>query len=278
MMGLPIVLGLMLIRWYGVRWRTFFLGGATFVVSQVGHLPFNNYILNPFINQNGWQFEIGEGLLILAVLVGLSAGVFEESARWIFMRLWLKVRPNWRNGLMFGAGHGGTEAMLTGVLVFYTFLQAAVVRGMDVNTLGTPEEVEVILAFMNTYWSYPSYYYLLGALERVSAMAFHLSATLLVLRALQRKNPLFWLAAIAWHTVTNTIAVYGSVAWGILWTEAALLGVGTISIGIVFLLRDEDRQIADDELPSVESGEAPALETLKPAEIDPADLEGSRYD
>jgi hypothetical protein len=131
---------------------------------------------------------------------------------------------------------------------------------------------------MKTYWSYPSYYYLLGALERVSAMAFHLSATLLVLRALQRKNPLFWLAAIAWHTVTNTIAVYGSVAWGILWTEAALLGVGTISIGIVFLLRDEDRQIADDELPSVESGEAPALETLKPAEIDPADLEGSRYD
>ena len=42
MITLPIALGIYLTRRFQLGWRLWWIGGATFVISQVGHLPFNS--------------------------------------------------------------------------------------------------------------------------------------------------------------------------------------------------------------------------------------------
>jgi uncharacterized membrane protein YhfC len=279
MMGLPVALGLLLIRWFGVRWRTFFLGSAAFVSSQVLHLPFNRFVLNPLVEAQGWQMELGNGIWPFAIVFGLSAGVFEESARYIFMSFLMKVRKNWRNGLMFGAGHGGIEAFIFGALAFYSFLQAAALRGMDTSGLGTPEQVARIDAFVETFWSYPWYLHIAGAIERISAMTFHIAATLIVLRGVQRRNPLWIIPAMSAHGAINAVALYGITAWDVMPTEIALL-VGAVGFaGIIFLLRDDDVRIEEQEQAETSpAGAAPPPISAAAGDVNAEDLEGSRYD
>jgi uncharacterized membrane protein YhfC len=54
---------------------------------------------------------------MLIALPSLTAGVFEETARYIAYRFLLKEH-NMENGLIYGVGHGGIESiMLVGVNV-----------------------------------------------------------------------------------------------------------------------------------------------------------------
>lgn len=41
MIALPVALGIFLTRRFHLGWRLFFIGAATFILSQVGHIPFN---------------------------------------------------------------------------------------------------------------------------------------------------------------------------------------------------------------------------------------------
>jgi uncharacterized membrane protein YhfC len=78
---------------------------VTFVVSQIGHIPFNWLILER------WELvptdtAVLSSLIIFALFLGLSAGVFEEGARYLTYRFWAKEARTWGKGLMLGAGHG----------------------------------------------------------------------------------------------------------------------------------------------------------------------------
>ncbi len=275
MMAMPLALGVFLVRRLKVEWGLFGAGAVTFIASQVLHIPFNSYVLNPFVANQGLSSDPGTlDLLIVSLLFGLSAGLFEETARWVAYRRYLKKARSWAEGLMFGAGHGGMEAMLLGALTFYVFLQAVVLRGGNLDILA-PGQVETTQAFLDTYWSAPWYAALLGALERVTAICFHLSAALLVLQAIVRRNPLWYLAAVLWHTVTNAIALYGVQTWGIYITEGLLLIVGGISIWLVFLLR---KRFPEREPPlPMPAAPLPPLPTLQ-VSATAEKLDDSRYD
>lgn len=279
MMFLPIALAVWLIRKFKTRWGIFFIGTGTFVLSQVFHIPFNYYLLNPYMKQLGLKADPGTlSLLGIGALLGLSAGLFEEISRFIALRYWAKDARNWKDGLMFGAGHGGMEAMLVGAGAFYVFLQAAVLRGMDVSLISSSVAEAISLqTFIDAYWSQPGYLYFMGALERISAMAFHVAASVMVLRAITRQRTYWVYLAIGWHTVFNMVAVYGSITSGILWTEAILFGFGLLSVLITYLLREPPPPEIPDDTPL----EAIPTDSLRPApaqELTSEDLEGSRYD
>ena len=70
MIGLPIALGVVLARRLKQRWGLFGVGAVTFVLSQVGHIPFNALA---FRGAQAWPPAV------VALALGLSAGVFEES-------------------------------------------------------------------------------------------------------------------------------------------------------------------------------------------------------
>ena len=49
MIAMPLALGVYLYRRLGAEWRLFGIGAVTFIASQVFHIPFNVWVLNPVI-------------------------------------------------------------------------------------------------------------------------------------------------------------------------------------------------------------------------------------
>lgn len=248
MVALPVTLGVVIARRTGAAWRLFGIGAVTFVASQVLHIPFNAWTLNPLLESLG--VEVGAGgreLIMASVALGLSAGVFEETARYIVYARWLDKARSWKDGLMLGAGHGGAEAIILGGLVLATFLQMLTLRNADLSNFVAPDQIEAAQAQVEAYWSSPWYLHLLGAVERGAALIFHLSASLLVMQAFIRRNILWYLLAIAWHTTLNAVAVYGSQSWSLLATEGVIWVGALLSLGIVLALRRREEETAKEE-------------------------------
>ena len=279
MISIPLVLGLLLARKLKVDMGLFGIGAMTFIASQVFHIPFNIWALNPMIKWLDLQPASGNlDLAILGLLFGLSAGVFEETARYLVYRWQLSRNRTWEEGLMFGAGHGGIEAIILGFLTLWGFLQLVTFRDFSpevlVNVL-SPEKAELIQSYLSTYESAPWYYNLLGAVERMAVIPIHLSATLMVLQAFNRKNIGWYFLAVLWHTLVDALAVYGIQTWNVYTVEGIIVLFGVCSLGIVFALR-KGRQKPKEE---VESETKPPLTVpSKEDEITSEKLENSRYE
>jgi uncharacterized membrane protein YhfC len=238
MMGIPLVLGVYLARKHGGAWHLFLVGGVTFVASQALHVPFNSQVLVPLLENVGWMQGTAPMQQIgLAVALGLSAGVFEEVARYEVLRWWQRDLRGWSQGLMFGAGHGGVEAVLLGLLALYAFLQAVAYRGVDLTGVVPPEALQAAQAQLEAYWSLPWYASLLGALERTFTLAFHIAAALLVLQTFTRGGMVWLLAAVLWHTFTDAVAVYVAANWGVYAAEGSLLIIAGLSLVMIWRLR-----------------------------------------
>lgn len=282
MMGIPLALGFFLSNKFKVDLGLFGIGALTFIISQVFHIPFNSWVLNPLVERLGLQANPGSlNLALLGLLFGLSAGLFEETARYIVYKKWLQDKLSWKEGLLFGAGHGGIEAFIFGALAFWGFIQLVTFQDISPDALAAlvgPDKVDLVQSFLTTYWSAPWYYNLLGIVERVGAMAIHLCASVLVLQAFTRKNIGWYFLAVFWHTSANAVAVYSSQTWNVYITEGIVLLFGLASLGIVFSLRKSERYPKDEPI----TASQPSAPTLplpgKPEEIDKEKLEDSRYE
>lgn len=276
MIAMPLALGVYLNRKLEGTWRLFGIGALTFVVSQVLHIPFNFLVLNPLMKRFGLSMSVTTQLVVIAILLGLSAGVFEEVARYVFYRLWLKKDEDrtWRSAVMFGAGHGGGEAIILGVLALVAFVRLLALRDVDLSTQVPPDQLELAQMQVEMYWAQPWYVVLLGAVERAAAISFHISASVMVLQVFRRRNILWLFLAIGWHTLLDAVAVFGIQTWGVYVTETLVVGMGILSIVIVLLLR-EPSSTPDDGLPSQTKESFTQIKPQKPS-LD--HLEDSRYD
>ena len=172
----PLVLGAYLTRRWGLPWRLFALGAVTFVGSQIFHIPFNQFLLLPILDKTGLlTAENPSELVVFGILAGLSAGLFEEGALFLVYRLWLSDLKRWKEAVLFGAGHGGVEAMLLGGLALYAFFQAMAYRDANLAELVPPGQLELARAQVDAYWSAPWYAAMLGAVERAFAVLIQIS-------------------------------------------------------------------------------------------------------
>lgn len=240
MVAMPLALGVFLARKLRQSWALFGVGMATFAGSQVVHLPFNAWVLNPLL-------ELGERgvTLFAAALLGLSAGVFEGVARYLALRFWRREARSWRGALMLGTGHGGIEAMLFGVLVLLTFFQALAYRDVNLATLVPADQVELAQEQLAAYWGVTWPQALLGAAERLFALCLHLSLSVMVMRAFTQRNRLWLAAALAWHAIVDGLVVASVPVIGPVNTEFVIGGLAIISVAIVFLLREESGDTED---------------------------------
>jgi uncharacterized membrane protein YhfC len=267
MIILPIVLARKIAVPHQVGWGLFGIGAVTFILSQVGHLPFNWLILQ----QSGW-FD-GSSLITLSIFLGLSAGTFEGLARYLTFRFWAKDARSWRQGLMVGIGHGGIEAMLVGVLGAINFVILLGLRqGYFAGILASvpSDQLPLLDQQIEVLFNVPVPQAVYGAVERVFAIMLHLSASLLVLQALTRRQ-LRWLAAgILWHAFIDGSLVYVFRTWGIVWSELVLGLLSFVSVGIIFALRTPEP--IEAEPPPL-----PELRPLTPINVSSDSLERSKY-
>ena len=246
MITLPVAVGVFLARKLGVTWMLFGAGALTFIASQIVHIPLNIGLTTLFAKGSlptppaEWQLPFN------AVMLGLTAGLSEELSRYLVYRRFLKSARTWRQALMFGAGHGGAEAIILGVLVAATFVTMLSLRGSDLSFVPADQR-ELATQQIAAFWSAQWYDTLLGAVERVSALCVQVSLAVIVLQSFTRNNPLWLGLAIVWHAVVDAVAVIAVQTWGVYWTEAIVGLFAMISLMALFALRQPDREAAPPE-------------------------------
>lgn len=274
MILLPLGLLLALTRHFRLGLGLVGAGALTFVGSQVFHLPFNAWGLSRVFQALGLQGETrGLEMVWVAILLGLSAGIFEESARYLVYRYWLRDVRSWRQAVLFGAGHGGTEAILLGGLALLTLFQASSLRYQDLAAIVPAEQVELTRQQLEAYWAASWGEALLPALERVLAMALHVSLAVMVLRARLSHSLGWFILAILWHTVANAAGLLALQWWGAYAAEAAIAVVVMGALGVAWRARRAD-EAPPEETKSAATTPALFLESVPPK---PEDLEDSRY-
>lgn len=280
MVLIPIGLGVYLARRFRFGWRLWWIGAATFIISQVGHIPFN--VLLGILFQRGFLPAPPEDyqLIFNALVLGLSAGLWEEIARYLSYRFWAKDARTWSQGLMLGAGHGGIEALLLGSLVLITFGIMLAAQRMDFSIILPPSQLNLFRDQVDLYWSMRWFDPLLGALERLFAITFHLAASVLVLQVFIRHQIRWLWLAVGLHTLLDATAVYAVSTWGAYTTEALIGVLSLISLGIIFWLRPA--QLEHPMLkPSVEQSapDVPGAKDVLLADFEetPETLERTRY-
>lgn len=235
MLGFPVGVWLRLRRRLGATWGLIGAGVLSFVVSQVTHLPLN---LALGLLGGGRGVALWP-LPLMALVAGLSAGVCEEGVRYLILCFWRREARSWAHGVTFGAGHGGVEAILLGLLVAVNFVAMVTLRGMGPGVLGlSGEMLEQVQAQAEAFWSIPWYLPLLGGLERVFTMSIQIALSLLVVRALARRNAGWLLAAIGAHALVDSVAVFlARLGWSPLALEGIVLLFALGGLALILALR-----------------------------------------
>jgi uncharacterized membrane protein YhfC len=267
MVGFPIVLVLFLRYRWGLRWKLFWVGCLTFVVSQVVHIPMlivEKLGLELLLTQLGIPVATAASVFWVvaldAVLLGLMAAICEEPARWLGYWLLLRKDRRWRESLMFGAGHGGIESILLGLLVVVNLVTIAWLANTNLASLGITGMTEVqVRQQIEGIVAAPLYIPFLGASERLWAICIHLSATVLVWRAITTRRWRYFLAAIGWHWLVDSgvVLVLAVTNSNLFVTEAAVWVCGLLSLGFVWW----SRRWAKEETPPDAGAVPEALET-----------------
>ena len=107
--GIPIAGAIYFWRRKDGTFLTFLAGVAGFVVSQqVLRIPLLNLLREKTMWYSMMPYRSSVGYFLF---MGLTAGIFEETARWICFKFLRKNRVSWIEGLAYGLGHGGIEAI-----------------------------------------------------------------------------------------------------------------------------------------------------------------------
>lgn len=226
-------------RWpEAFTWRLIFIGALMFILSQVVRLPLLGGLTALF--QGGVLPNPPQELsFVFNVLVlSLTAGLFEETARYVGYRWLAQDARTWKQGLVYGAGHGGVEAIIFGALAGLTFVNMVLLKNMDMATLPIPPEQQAQVAQqVAEFWSAPWHLTLLGWVERVFALVLHLSLSVMVLQVFLRRQWRWLFLAMGWHALVNAGAVTVLQSYGPLAAEAAIAVAAGLSLMIIFNFR-----------------------------------------
>lgn len=274
--AMAVGLGIYLANKFRLGGRLYLIGGVTFILSQVGHIPFNGAVTALFSNGVLPAPPESSKLVFNAVFLGLSAGLFEEWARYLVLKLWAKDARSWGQGLLFGAGHGGVEALIVAGLAGFSFLTMVGLRGTDLSAMLPPEQIGPIQEAIDLYWGSPWYESLLPAVERFIALTTHIAMALLVMQAvLSGKTRWVW-ASILLHTLLNFVAVYLSGTTNNTITEAALLLFVPVDLAIIFALRRIQPYLPPQQ-PDAPHGVPASLFPIQEVEETQENLDQTRY-
>ena len=251
MILLPILLGFWLTRKFKLSWKLFFAGALTFIASQVLHIPFLVGLTALFNNGTLPSPPQAWTTIFNAVLLGLLAGIFEETARYILFKFFLKKSHTWNEGVLVGAGHGGVEAIIIGVIGVLTVVNMVIMRNADLSAMGIPaDQLALAKQQVAAFWASPAYMGLLGFAERIFAICLHISLSVMVLYSVAYKKPVWFWLAVLWHALVDAAAVYLMPLIGAMAVEGVVAVMAIVSLAILFGLRPRFRKQDQPEVPN----------------------------
>ena len=203
--GLPVFLFLFMRKKYQLKVVPMLVGAAAFIIfalclEQIMHF----IVLRP--GADGTIALLTDSPALYALYGIFAAGIFEETARFISFNLLKKRYRGIGTGLSYGIGHGGIEAILLAGFSMIGNLTISVMinTGSTVILGDSPQIASVLSALTDTE---PSMF-LLSGVERIFAVVFHISASVIVWVAVNKAGRI-WLypVAVFLHAGFNVSAV-----------------------------------------------------------------------
>jgi len=222
-LALPVALCIYLHK-RGANLNAFLVGAlvmllSAFVLESIAHQLILSTFVGSVIQANPWLY---------AIYGGLMAGLFEETGRLLAFKKFLKkYQDNDINAIMYGAGHGGLEAMVVlGMATINNIVWSSMINsGNTAALLGdlTGAQLAEAERSIDALIHYPSYLFLLGGVERVFAIAIQIALSVMVWFAAKKKDK--------WYLYTQAILLH-------LFVDASTVilssyGVSTILLEVV---------------------------------------------
>ena len=155
---------------------------------------------------------IRNNIWLYALYGGFMAGLFEETGRYLAFAFALKkYRAKNVNALMYGAGHGGFEAIvITGITMINNIIWSVMINNGSISSMLSSlsgDQVAQAEQSVTLLTTTPSYQFLLGCVERLLAIALHIALSVIVWFAV-KWNGKFYLypAAILIHFAVDAAA------------------------------------------------------------------------
>lgn len=182
-------------------WLPILMGTLTFVVFQVLiRIP----IIQAVLPQTAWYITMQNTQPFLcALFLGGTAALVEEGGRFLVMSLCLKKQRSTFDGIAFGVGHGGIEAiLLAGINAFVMILSPIELASSSLNFA--------------------------SGVERLSAMTMQIAFSVMVMKSVRERKYYWLLIAFILHTVIDMVAVLAIDNLGIWPLEIVILLLATI--------------------------------------------------
>lgn len=180
------------------------IGAGTFIVFAMVLEQLLHKVMLPLVKDSPlWYCVYG----------ALAAGVFEETGRFLAMKLPMRNRLSTENAVFMGLGHGGMEViMLLGFTMFAYAGMAVYANDVGLNeavlklTNGDLTQIEAATEQLNAIKDYNALNVLMTLYERFIAVILHVCMSVWMYKAVAHKIWLY-LAAIAVHAAVDISAV-----------------------------------------------------------------------
>jgi len=221
-----------------LSWKAFGVGVLIFVLfSQVLEKVVHMLMIDP----SGTSLKGTNNVWAFVAYGALAAGIFEEIGRYVGFRFMLKNHRTFGDGLSFGIGHGGMEAVLIGglsavnMMVMSHLVQTGQFEQVASSLPAT--QVEMLKTMLNQ----PDWMYVLGGIERIFAIAIHVALSLLVLYGVRKGQFRYVVYAMLTHALIDVVpALYQVKIISNIWMVETILAFIAIA-SLVFIRRMSEK-------------------------------------
>ena len=246
----PAVIAIVWKIWKKERFTTILAGAAAFLLfAIILEKPIQNLLILP---DHAASRFINARPVLWAFVVALFPGVFEETGRLVTFSTVLKKCRNRETSISYGLGHGLFEVALILGITYITYIAFSAM--INSGTFGTiydqvmaqaPDQVDQVGAVASMITSFSLGDLLIGVAERISAVAFHVGASVLVFYAWRDKKWMLYVLAIALHTAMDFVMALSmqeviSLSPWALEAVCAVFGIATFLFAYCFLYRKDE--------------------------------------
>lgn len=192
-LALALILAFVWIRRTHEPVRKLILGAVGFLVIGLGFKAGAISLITMF--ENPISSAIMNNKYLYAFIIGgLMAGLFEETGRLIIFKTVLKKDTGRKTAITYGIGHGGVEVIYIALSVCLSYIAIMTVitnNGGDASVLTAGANEATVAAMEKTFTDIQNmtlFTTLMALIERVGALIYHISASVLVFASVREKR------------------------------------------------------------------------------------------
>lgn len=239
--GVPVILLIIIYKKTHAKISSFFIGcgifaGFALVLEQILHTIVLT-VAGAVIQGN---------VFLYGLYGGLAAALFEETGRFIAMKFCMKKSLDRGNALMYGAGHGGAEAILIlGLTSINNLLTSVMINSgtIQLTMAALPDELqETTFQQLSALWQLPAWQFYMGGVERLSAVVLQIGFSVLMYTAVKTGQKKYLIGVYLAHFAADflTVVLAGIIpVWAV---ELALIVIAAILGACAVKLYRDDKK------------------------------------